>query len=111
MNQHAHPDQLAQHSQPGQPDQLAQPVQATRPDQPVPRVKEDTNVQENVLLQGIDDDIHQAVEEVQNEDDENEASLSGVPFDPNLVCPLCMKQFRLGEIQKYKKHVGKCQGQ
>ena len=102
VNQHAHPDQLAQHSQ---------PVHATRPDQPVPRVKEDTNIQENNLLQGIDDDIHQAAEEVQKEDDENEASLWEVPFDPNLVCPLCMKQFRLGELQKYKKHVGKCQGQ
>ena len=108
MNQHANPDQLTQHSQ---PDQLAQPVQATRPDQPVPRVKEDTNVQENLLLQGIDDDIRQAVEAVWKEDDESEASLSEVPFDPNLVCPLCMKHFREGEIQKYKKHVGKCQGQ
>lgn len=26
------------------------------------------------------------------------------PFDPNLVCPKCKQQFRIGEIQAYKKH-------
>ena len=26
------------------------------------------------------------------------------PFDPNLVCPTCKQQFRIGEIQEYKKH-------
>ncbi len=31
-----------------------------------------------------------------------------VPFDPNLVCFKCGRQFRLGEIQKYKKHVSSC---
>ena len=102
-NQAGQPNQLAQQNQPGPPDQPAEPDQ---------RTKQETSVQENILLQGIDDDIHQAVEEVQKEEeDENEASLSEVPFDPNLVCPLCMKQFRLGEIQKYRRHVGKCQGQ
>ena len=33
------------------------------------------------------------------------------PFDPNLICPLCMRNFRKGEIKKYKKHVNTCQGQ
>ena len=32
------------------------------------------------------------------------------PFDPNLVCPMCDQQFRIGEIQKYKHHVPKCKG-
>ena len=27
------------------------------------------------------------------------------PYDPNLVCPLCMKNFRVGEIQKFRRHV------
>ena len=30
------------------------------------------------------------------------------PFDPNLVCPTCKKQFRIGEIQKYKRHANGC---
>ena len=30
------------------------------------------------------------------------------PFDPNLVCPTCKKQFRIGEIQKYKRHANNC---
>ena len=29
------------------------------------------------------------------------------PLDPNLVCPMCNKKFRIGEIQKFKKHVAK----
>ena len=112
--QPAQANQIAQTNQAGQPNQLAQQNQPDPPDQPAEpgqRTKEDTTVLENLLLQGIDDDIHQAVEEVQKEEDENEAFLSEVPFDPNLVCPLCMKQFREGEIQKYRRHVGQCQGQ
>ena len=30
------------------------------------------------------------------------------PYDPNLVCPKCGKQYRVGEIQKLKQHVLKC---
>lgn len=29
-------------------------------------------------------------------------------YDPNLVCPTCKKQFRIGEIQKYKRHAKAC---
>ena len=32
------------------------------------------------------------------------------PFDPNLICPLCRLQYRIGEIQKYRKHVQYCLG-
>ena len=32
------------------------------------------------------------------------------PFDPNLVCPMCMKPFRIGEIQKFRKHILDCNG-
>ena len=31
------------------------------------------------------------------------------PFDPNLICPMCRLQYRIGEIQKYRKHVKYCQ--
>ena len=30
------------------------------------------------------------------------------PFDPNLVCLGCRKQFRIGEIQQYRKHYEDC---
>lgn len=34
-----------------------------------------------------------------------------IPYDPNLVCPMCNKPFRIGEIQKYRAHVkDKCTG-
>lgn len=33
------------------------------------------------------------------------------PFDPNLVCPVCNLQFRVGEIQDYVKHYRSCQKQ
>ena len=26
------------------------------------------------------------------------------PYDPNLVCPRCGRQYRVGEIQKLKRH-------
>ena len=28
-----------------------------------------------------------------------EGEREGAPLDPNLVCPMCMKQYRIGEIQ------------
>ena len=30
------------------------------------------------------------------------------PIDPNLVCPTCNKQFRIGKIQKLRRHAKKC---
>ena len=30
------------------------------------------------------------------------------PFDPNLVCPMCTRKFRIGEIQKFRAHVDSC---
>ena len=36
------------------------------------------------------------------------SSSSGAPFDPNLSCPVCRKTFRMGEIQKFKRHVETC---
>ena len=31
------------------------------------------------------------------------------PFDPNLVCPMCNKPFRIGEIQRFRTHVNQCE--
>ena len=33
-----------------------------------------------------------------------------IPLDPNLVCSKCNRMFRHGEIQKLRKHFGKCTG-
>ena len=35
-------------------------------------------------------------------------SLVNIPYDPNLVCPVCRRMFRKGEIQLYKQHVELC---
>ena len=75
-------------------------------------------------LQAADDDsgsdlkgqltkeIHEMAEEVRRKskrpetdevlfDDED----SSLPYDPNLVCPKCGRQYRVGEIQKLKRHM------
>uniref|UniRef100_A0A1X7TUS8 Uncharacterized protein n=1 Tax=Amphimedon queenslandica TaxID=400682 RepID=A0A1X7TUS8_AMPQE len=36
---------------------------------------------------------------------------SSLPYDPNLVCPKCGKQYRVGEIQKLRRHLNEfCTG-
>ena len=32
------------------------------------------------------------------------------PYDPNLVCPMCGKGHRIGDIQKFRHHVDHCNG-
>ena len=72
----------------------------------------DSDIEENVLLKGIDGQIHEMAEEVRRMsrrpgtqevifDDED----SSLPYDPNLVCPKCGRQYRVGEIQKLKRHM------
>ena len=72
----------------------------------------DSDVEENVLLKGFDAEIHEMAEEVRRMsrrpdtqevifDDED----SSLPYDPNLVCPKCGRQYRVGEIQKLKRHM------
>ena len=72
----------------------------------------DTDIEENPLLENIDDEIHDMAEEVRRMsrrpdtqevlfDDED----SPLPYDPNLVCPKCGRQYRVGEIQKLKRHM------
>ena len=68
---------------------------------------------ENPLQRELDDEIHQSAAQViqevsggRQEDPEN----TNRPFDPNLICPMCMKKFRIGEIQFFKRHVNTCDG-
>ena len=80
------------------------------------REEEAGNILENPLLQGIDKDIqHYAndvrektrpppTQEFQQEDDED-TSIAGIPYDPNLTCQGCGKRYRFGEIQKLRRHV------
>ena len=70
----------------------------------------DSDIEENILLEGIDDEIHEMAEEVRGMSrrpdmqqvlfDDNDR-----PYDPNLVCRKCGKQYREGEIQKLKRHL------
>ena len=70
----------------------------------------DSDIEENVLLKGIDDEIHEMAEEVREMSrrpdtqqvlfDDNDR-----PYDPNLVCRKCGKRYREGEIQKLKRHL------
>ncbi|XP_064386017.1 uncharacterized protein LOC135334661 isoform X2 [Halichondria panicea] len=66
-------------------------------------------VKPNGLQDGIDREISEvaaAVSQVTRKEGERD----GAPLDPNLVCPMCMKQYRIGEIQLYRAHVNKCDG-
>ena len=78
-----------------------------------PRVQQNTVLFENPLQRELDDEIHQqaaqVIQEVSGSRREANADLKR-PFDPNLVCPMCRKQFRIGEIQRYRRHVNTCTG-
>ena len=69
--------------------------------------------QENALIQGINTEIHTVAAGVGREVDRNpevESLSPQAPLDPNLICPMCRRQFRIGEIQKYRQHVKLCHG-
>ncbi len=69
------------------------------------RCRQESEIKENALLDHIDEDIKEAAINKGEQPITNEA-----PFDSNLICPLCMRNFREGEIQKYRKHVSTCAG-
>lgn len=67
---------------------------------------EDTSVR---LDAGIDDEMAQVVKVLKNSRPQSVSEdRKDVPFDPNLVCPYCQTPFRLGEIQKFKRHASTC---
>ena len=81
-----------------------------------PASSDNSDVAENPLIEGIDTDMLAAQEEVHRmyadpNDSINDPEQSfEIPFDPNLVCPKCGRQFRRGEIQKFRKHHEGCSG-
>ena len=72
----------------------------------------DVEIEENLLLHGIDNEIQNFADHVRKqtkppptqEFDEDDASLH-IPVDPNLQCQGCGMKFRVGEIQKLKRHI------
>jgi hypothetical protein len=71
------------------------------------------DIPENRLVNDIDQQIEVMAAEVQVEvGKENEHMVTRLhkPFDPNLVCPMCGKEHRIGEIQKFRVHVDQCEG-
>ena len=70
---------------------------------------------ENTLEKGIDGDIRRAARNVKKQMAGREPSVGGgggveAPYDPNLTCPSCGLKFRIGEIQKFKRHASTCTG-
>ncbi|XP_064385737.1 cingulin-like protein 1 isoform X5 [Halichondria panicea] len=67
--------------------------------------------EENELEKGLSTEIKKIVGDLfyQQYESEKQQTNEQVPFDPNLVCRVCSKQHRLGEIQKYRKHVKECE--
>lgn len=63
----------------------------------------------NTVTQEIADLAAEVREEVSG-DRANMVTDTRRPYDPNLVCPVCNKPFRIGEIQKYRTHVKGCKG-
>ena len=75
-----------------------------------------SDVAENPLIEGIDKDMLAAQDEVHkmyadpNDSVTDPEQSFEIPFDPNLICPKCGRQFRRGEIQKFRKHHEGCTG-
>ena len=68
---------------------------------------------ENPLQKKLDAEIHQEAAEVIHEVSGGTFDASTDrrrPYDPNLVCPMCRRRFRIGEIQKFRRHVNTCTG-
>ena len=67
--------------------------------------------EENELEKGLSTEIKKIVGDLyyQQYESEKQQTNEHVPLDPNLVCRVCSKQHRLGEIQKYRKHVKECE--
>ena len=73
-----------------------------------------SDVAENPLIEGIDKDMLEAQHEIEKMYVDPAESIGSddsfqIPFDPNLVCPKCGRQFRRGQIQKFRKHHDGCQ--
>jgi len=91
---------------------ISKPIEESCPDLPEQRQKQvSTQQDENRLMKGLDTEIHDTAADVQaNVQSKEEESLQDAPMDPNLVCPMCGHGYRVGEIQRYRRHVKSCHG-
>ena len=65
-------------------------------------------VSSNPLEENLEEDILNEVIYRVNETEVPLTSLkddSEVPFDPNLICPACKRNYRIGEIQNFREHM------
>ena len=93
--------------------QVSKSVEETHPDLPEQHHKQNSAQQdENRLMKGLNTEIHETAAGVEAnvQSEEELTSLEGAPMDPNLVCPMCAQGYRVGEIQKYRRHVKSCRG-
>ena len=69
-------------------------------------------VDDEVLMRELDSEIVKAAWAVQAnvEPDKSRMSITedDIPLDPNLVCPTCGRSYRIGEIQRFRRHVAAC---
>ena len=66
------------------------------------------DIPENPLLEGIDIQYYaeEARQMTRPPNDTKELDVQdSLPYDPNLVCPKCGKRYRIGQIQRFKRHV------
>ena len=117
----SHQSQLGQAQRQQQPSasssQLAAYSSATAESSSKHNVSDSSDVAEDPLIEGIDKDMLEAQREIEKMYVDPPDSIEGtghddsfqIPYDPNLICPKCGKQFRRGEIQKLRKHHDGCQ--
>ena len=74
------------------------------------RAATNQGLESNRLEVGIEGEIYRAAKDVIKSDSEAPQTLGDedIPYDPNLICPKCNLNFRIGEIQKYRRHVTTC---
>ena len=100
-------------------ERVSVPTQESNPDLPQQQAGLKQSAQDpkesldKELMKGLQGDIRGAAEGVKAAT-ERESSASAadgtIPLDPNLICPYCNKNFRIGEIQIFRRHVSSCTG-
>ena len=84
------------------------PIQETQPLPQADGLDLEASAGEDILMKELEGDIAEAAKDVERKPDTSLGEL--MPFDPNLVCPTCGWNFRMGEIQKFRRHVPNCTG-
>ena len=84
------------------------PNQQVPSNQPLP--PNPSGLQENVLIARIDREIQDVAKGVIHGGQGEQSLALDAPIDPNLVCQMCRRGFKIGQIQKYRRHVASCTG-